>query len=513
MRAGAQPRRNILHLAVVTVVAGEVTIVVAGITDFRIAEVRPDVSGFSAPDGVPVSRADRAVIAATTDGHRGVVLLGPVDPVIEVVIRRYVVKLSRWLIVLWCPRGAAVYGDSDAAVVCLDHALRIRRINPELVIVSMGDGQRVEKPSAIRRTKKTQVEQIHSALVLRISEHVVLIPGPHPNGVVIHHLPGLAVVVRAIQGIFLGFDHGVNAVGIRSRNRHSDSPESAARKTLPLDVFPRVSAVARFVKPAAGSPADHRVGGAADLIHRREENVGIVGIKNKIRRAGLVIHVKDFLPGFAAVARAEHTTLLVWSERMSECGNEDEVGIMIIDKDFGDVLAIAQADIRPRFAAIDGFVKAVAIGNIVSQALLARADIEHVRIRWSDRDRADGGDGLSVEDGCPGRAAVDGFPNTSRYGAEIINARVPRHAGDGFRAAAAKGPDEAPFHPVVEARGNGLGPCPFPSCRREQDNQDGQDSPKRFHLSPPSKRTLQRFTSGTPCGPLSISSSEASLIC
>src|SRR5712692_7820362 len=176
MRAGAQPRGNILHLAGVTVVAGEVTIVVTGINDFRIAEVRPDVSGLSPADRVPVPLTDHAVIAATSNGHGCVVLLCAIDAVVEFVVGGNMVALGRWLVVLWSPRCAAVHSDSAAAVVCLDHALRIRRINPELVIVSMGDGQRVEKPSAIRRTKTTQVEQIHSALVLRISEHVVLIP-------------------------------------------------------------------------------------------------------------------------------------------------------------------------------------------------------------------------------------------------------------------------------------------------------------------------------------------------
>src|SRR5215471_18073812 len=152
---------------------------------------------------MPVAFVNRAFIAATLNGYGGVVLLGAINPVVEFVIRRDVVELGRRLVVLRCPSCSAVDCDRGSTVIGFNHALWIRRIDPQFVIVAMRNGQGVEESPAIRRAKNAQVEEVDSVYVLRIGEDVILIPGPHPNRVVVRHPPSLAVVVRTIESVLL----------------------------------------------------------------------------------------------------------------------------------------------------------------------------------------------------------------------------------------------------------------------------------------------------------------------
>ena len=125
------------------------------------------------------------------------------------------VELRSRLVVLWCPSRAAINSNRHAAIIRLNHAFGIGGVNPQSVVISVGDGQRVEDSSAIRGTKKAEIEQIDGILVLRICIDVILVPGSHPQGIVVHHLPVRAPVVGAIQRVFLRFDHRVDTIGIR----------------------------------------------------------------------------------------------------------------------------------------------------------------------------------------------------------------------------------------------------------------------------------------------------------
>src|SRR5579864_4484280 len=108
MRASAEPGRNVLHLAAVSIEAGEVPVVVAGVNDLRITRVGPVVAGFAAAHGMPLPLADGTLVATAQDRDAAAVLLRGVNPVIEFVVGRHVVELPGRLVVLRRPGGAAV---------------------------------------------------------------------------------------------------------------------------------------------------------------------------------------------------------------------------------------------------------------------------------------------------------------------------------------------------------------------------------------------------------------------
>ena len=86
--------------------------------------------------------------------------------------------------------------------------------------------------------------------------------------------------------------------------------------------------------------------------------------------------------------------------------DEESIGIARIDRDLRDLLAVAQAEMRPGFARVGRFVDAVADGQIGPMQAFAAADIDDVRIRNRHRDRADGTGRLIVENRLPGAPVI-----------------------------------------------------------------------------------------------------------
>ena len=72
----------------------------------------------------------------------------------------------------------------------------------------------------------------------------------------------------------------------------------------------------------------------------------------------------------------------------------------------GNLLAVAEAEMRPRFAGVNGFVDAVASGKIGPLKPFAAADVNDVGIGKGHGDRADRTGGLIVEYRLPGIAEV-----------------------------------------------------------------------------------------------------------
>ena len=82
---------------------------------------------------------------------------------------------------------------------------------------------------------------------------------------------------------------------------------------------------------------------------------------------------------------------------------------------------------------------------------LARADVDRLRIRRSDRKGADGGERLSVGQWIPRGAGISGSPHTAGDAAEIERGRVAGNAFDHQRPSAAEWSDESPPHCGVRA--------------------------------------------------------------
>ena len=317
--------------------------------------------------------------------------------------------------------------------------------------------QRDEMRAAVVGAQHDRVHHVHAIGVLRIDRDATEIPAALPDAIVAADaLPARTGIVRAVEAADVvldreAVDDRVDTLRVARRHGNADTADPL-RKTVRAERRPGVAAVGRLVKRAAG-PVRGRIDvprRAPRLPHRRVDRLRVAGLERKVDRAGRVVVAEHALPRCAAVARAEHAAFGVRSVRMTERRDEHRVRIGGIDDDPADLLAVVEADARPRMAAVARAVHAGALRDVRAHVGFARADVNDVRRRRRDGDRADRADRLLIEDRLPRAPRVGGFPDAAVDRAEIEMLRLVRHAGDREHAAAAKRADQPPRKIVVE---------------------------------------------------------------
>ena len=130
-----RPRVDVALEAGLDVFPGEIATIGSGEHDIGGIGSHGDVSALTTADVVPVSDVDSAALPTWTAQCR-VVLLGAAHSIGKVSRRDDVVEL-RCRLILLRPRPAAIKRDIGAAVVALDHALRVVESNPKIVIIAV----------------------------------------------------------------------------------------------------------------------------------------------------------------------------------------------------------------------------------------------------------------------------------------------------------------------------------------------------------------------------------------
>src|SRR6185295_16516449 len=138
-----------------------------GVHDLRLFWRRRDPARLTTTNVVPVTRTDAAFGVSACDAHSRVVLLCAVDVVWEVVVECDAIELCGWLVLL-CPTPAAVERNIRATVVTLDHAIRIVRCNPQIVVVAVRNTDARESPATIIRPIEPGIQNVNRIDVLRI---------------------------------------------------------------------------------------------------------------------------------------------------------------------------------------------------------------------------------------------------------------------------------------------------------------------------------------------------------
>src|SRR5207237_5872346 len=154
------------------------------------------------PDRRPVAEGDLAVIAAARDPGGAGVLLRPVHPVWELVVRDDVVELRRGLVVPAAPRRAAVQTDRRTLVAAHDHARGCVRIDPELVIVVAARSalDRRKRLAAVGGAEQRHVRHVDDVGVPGIDGDAAEIPVPARDpGVAAGEPPAITGVVGAVH--------------------------------------------------------------------------------------------------------------------------------------------------------------------------------------------------------------------------------------------------------------------------------------------------------------------------
>ena len=440
-------------LAAAVVVPQQRAAGVGRVDDVGIGRLDGDLAALGQADGVAVLPGDDALDRAAGDADGAVVLLRAVDAVRRLVVGDDRVELGGGLVVYGAPGLAGVVGDARAAVVALDHAARVGRVDPEVVLVGVGHVDLLEGRAAVGRPERLGGKDVHGVWVHRVGEHVGVVPGPaaHVLGVV-QLLPRLAAVVGTEEPAVRGLDEGPYPARPGRGYGDAYAPNDALWQAGPAGyLVPCIAAVGGAVESAAGAAAVHGPEGAPGLPHGGVEDARVVGVHRQVGRAGVLALVQDVVPGLAAVLRPEDAPLGAGAEGVTECGHVHEVGVVGMDADAGDVPGVLEPQVFPGGARVVRAVYAVAVGEVDADAGLAHAGVYDVGVGLGDGDRSDRrGIEVAVGDVLPVCSAVGGLPYAAAYRAEVEDARVDGITGDGDDATGPVGPDAAPFERAFE---------------------------------------------------------------
>src|SRR5581483_4469404 len=129
---------------------------------------------------------------------------------------------------------------------------------------------------------------------------------------------------------------------------------------------------------------------------------------------------------------------------MSKHSYVHAIRITWIDKNRADLLAVTEAEMCPRLAAVCGFLNSISGGKIRPPQSLSAADINDVRVRWSKRQRSDRASRLTIEDRSPCTSEIVGLPHPAVIWSHKKDVRLIRNSGDCYGAACAERTNAAP---------------------------------------------------------------------
>ena len=182
---------------------------------------------------------------------------------------------------------------------------------------------------------------------------------------------------------------------------------------------------------------------------------------------------------------------------MTQRRHVDQIGVLRVDPDAGDLTRIVETHMGPALAGVGGTVDADSRRDVPPGAGRARTYEDYVGIRFGDGDGTHRRGGkMLVGDVLPAHAGVGGLPYPASGGAHVVGLEVTAHTGDRRHPAATVGTDEAELHRpgelFVEGRLRlGLGALGGQTCADTGDEQrHDQHHYTCFHLIPSSPGKL-----------------------
>lgn len=164
---------NIPHLTGLAVVPGQQCPLTAGIEYIRIGRRLGNVTAFSSTNSIIPAMIGTArlhmIPSVTGYGQGAVVLLGTGDMIGNIAGRHNMVNL-RSTIIFFGPGLTSIETDDTSSIIPTDHALRIIRIDPQVVIITMwwiyGN---VKILSAVGGFKEAHIEAIDDIFIPGVS--------------------------------------------------------------------------------------------------------------------------------------------------------------------------------------------------------------------------------------------------------------------------------------------------------------------------------------------------------
>ena len=262
-------RLNADAFAGALVVAHEDAVLQLGVDRVGILGIDPRDETVAALGDEPVLVQDAVLRSGARRSAERIVVLQPAVDVVERhrVVHVHVVVLRERQVLEEHPGRRAIERTVEPAVVADHHVVRIRRIDPDDVVVDVhvSLSQRVHRLAAVVGHLKDHVGNVDAVDVLRIGVDVAVV---HRAGVVLRALlPGDAVVGGAEDAaLTIGRLHvRVEDVGLHGRDGEPDPAELFVRQA-DGDLLPGLAAVGAAMDRALGSAVDEGGKRAAALV-------------------------------------------------------------------------------------------------------------------------------------------------------------------------------------------------------------------------------------------------------
>ena len=428
----------------------------ADVDDVRVPRVHRHVAALPGAGHAAVRPGDGAVVGARRHPDAGVVLLGAVDEVVgRAAVRVHGVELRGELVVDGAPRGAGVEGDVGPAVVALDHAPVVARVDPQIVVVAVRGRERGEVGARVGRFPHPEVVDVDAVLVLRVREDVHVVPGAVAQLLAVAgQRPGLAEVLGAVEaGRRVRLHQRPHPAVAGGRRGDADLAEDGGGGQAEVrgDLRPGRASVGGAPQAAAGAAARELPEVAVHPPQARVEDGGVAGVEGEVRRPRMLVQVQHPLPVRPPVGGAVHAALRVGAEGVPERGHVHAVRVARVDADLADVSGVGEAEMRPAPAAVGGLVNPVAVGDVGPDGALAHSRVDHARVGVRDRERAHRGRlQVPVAHVLPGGARVLGLPDAAGHRPEVEHRGFGRVAGHRHHPPPARRADAAEAHGVEQ---------------------------------------------------------------
>ena len=384
---------DVLRLAGPLVVSGELS----AVDQPGMQRIGSDVAVLLDADGMELAKRDLPVVAAADDRGRARLLLRAIDAVREPIVGRDVEELRGRLVVPARPGLPAVDREGRSLVASEQDDPRVLGMDPDAVVVVSARRalDRGETLAPIRRAVGRGVGRVDDVRVLRVHPDLGEVGGaPGDAAFGVDPLPALASVVGAEESArpCRGFDDRVHPIAVARSDRDADPAQAlgGGGETL-RQLPPVVPAVGRDEEPAA-RPAVSVAVLPGTLPRRPEDRIDLVGIcriESEIDRSRVLVLVEDLPPGLPAVGRAEHAALRIGAVGVPQHGDEEALRVARVHQDRPDLAAVGKPHVTPALPGVGGLVDAVADRKIGPLQAFAAPDVDHVRIRRRDRERAD----------------------------------------------------------------------------------------------------------------------------
>src|SRR5579862_1458996 len=220
---------------------------------------------------------------------------------------------------------------------------------------------------------------------------------------------------------------------------------------MPAAIRGAIDCVARPFQRGIGAPRR-----AMGVPGGGEQNLRCSSRDRDVSDSDLGSFVEHALPVISTIGGFVDAAFIVGAIGMTQRAHIDSACVIRIDKDAANLAGVFKSDMLPAGSTVNAAIHAIAGSEIGADIRFTCTDVDHIRIRGRDSERANRGDRFPIKNRLPYGAGIRRLPNAAIDPAKIENAVAAGNSADGDHTTSAEWSDESPLQPVEQSAWHGL---------------------------------------------------------